>query len=98
MFEQVSSDVTTYDKELADPNDKTTNQSTKNLIPVLKLIDSLEEISSAAAVAKTDAEIKAVQSSILSVTSNLPSKSKKKGLKPSAEDPLNVPGLKVRLC
>lgn len=91
MFEQVSSDVTTYDKELADPTDKTTNQSTKNLVPVLKLIDALEEIAEGAIAAKTDAEVEGVKEKIMKVTEALPSKKKSR-----SDDVLNVPGLKVR--
>ena len=79
-----------YQSELADPNDKTTNQSVERLIPLLRLLDLLKGVSAKAEAIESFEEAKTLLAECGSIADKLPAKAKRKD-----GDLVNVPGLKL---
>jgi len=89
-LEQTEKDLLMYDSELADPNDKTTNQSVERLIPLLRLLDLLKGIAEEAEKATNEKDTGRILEEIGKVAEKLPAKAKRK-----EADLVNVPGVKL---
>jgi hypothetical protein len=79
-----------YQSELADPNDKTTNQSVERLIPLLRLLDLLKGVASKAEAVESFEEAASLLVECSAIADKLPAKAKRK-----EGDLVNVPGLKL---
>jgi len=89
-LEQTEKDLLMYQSELADPNDKTTNQSVERLIPLLRLLDLLKGIATKAETLESEEGAAKLLAEVEAVANKLPAKAKRR-----EGDVVNVPGLKL---